>query len=79
MCWFLAVHRRTDVPEFYWVHKISAIHREFHGHENVPLCILISATDLEVDDLCLMTDLETVSGVTDGLRLFQGVTSCPLV
>jgi hypothetical protein len=38
-----------------WIHKISTVHRDFHGRENVPLRILISATDLEVNGWHLMS------------------------
>jgi hypothetical protein len=33
----------------YWVHKISVVHHDFHSQENIPLRVLISATDLGLD------------------------------
>jgi hypothetical protein len=41
------------------IHKISADHRDFHGRQNVPLFVLISAADLEVDGWHLMSGLWT--------------------
>jgi hypothetical protein len=42
-----------------WIHKISAIHHDFHGWENIPLHVLISVVDLEVNGWRLMSDLWT--------------------